>query len=205
MDYNHIEQSVSSDFKLTLEAASTRIEELDNEIYKVKSVLNNIDLQLNTKNFYIGENLETLNNKQKYYSEELNNLIVKKDSNVNELLEKINSSINKSDVSSFLSDMIEKYNSILNTLSLEQMVALFNIFGFFMVLVTIFNLSTVLIGDYLIDRLKLEDKFPKLSKYIRIKQRLNKGYLTFYYVLLYIITITCILCNIYMLLLKYYV
>lgn len=74
-----------------------------------------------------------------------------------------------------------------------------------MVLVTIFNLSTVLIGDYLIERLKLEDKFPKLSKYIRIKQRLNKGYLTFYNVLLYIITITCILCNIYMLLLKYYV
>lgn len=90
-----IEQSVSSDLKLTLEAASTRIEELDNEMYKVKSVLNNIDLQLKTKNFNIGENLDTLNNKQKYYSEELNNLIVKKDSNVNELLEKINCSINK--------------------------------------------------------------------------------------------------------------
>jgi len=199
------EQSINSGCRVTLEASSPEIRLLESEISRVKSVLNNIDLQLNTKNFNIGENLETLNNKQKYYSEELNNLIIKKDENVNELLDKINSIVNKSDLSSYLSDMMEKYQSILSTLNLDQMVALFNIFGFFMVLVTIFNLSTVLIGDYLIDRLKLEDKFPKLSKYIKFKQTLNKGYLTFYYLILYIITITFILCNIYILLLRYFI
>jgi hypothetical protein len=197
--------SVKSGFKVTLKASSTRIEELESEISKVKSALNNIDLQLNSKNFNIGENLETLNNKQKYYSDELNNLIIKKDSNVSELLEKINSNITKSDFSSFLSDMIEKYQSTISNLSLEQLVALFNIFGFIMVFITIINITTVLIGDYLIDKLKLENNFPKISKYIRFKQTLNKGYLTFYIVLLFIITIIFILCNIYVLLLKYYI
>jgi hypothetical protein len=199
------EKHVSSDLRVILEASSTRIEELESEISKVKSALNNVDLQLNTKNFNIGENIETLNNKQRYYSDELNNLIVKKDSNVNELLEKINSNVNKSDISSFLSDIIEKYQSILSHLTLEQKVALFNIFGFIMVLFTLINITTILIGDYLIDTLKLENKYPKITKYIRIKQTLNKGYLTFYIVLFYIITILFILCNIYMLLLKYYI
>jgi hypothetical protein len=178
---------------------------LESEISRVKSVLDNIDFQLNTKNFNIGENMETLNNKQKYYSDELNNLIIKKDSNVNELLDKINSIINKSDISSYLSDIVEKYQSILSNLNLDQMVALFNIFGFFMILVTIFNLTTVLIGDYLIDNLKLENKYPKLTKYIKFKQNLNKGYLTFYYLILYIITISFILCNIYILLMRYFI
>jgi len=199
------EKHISSDLRVILEASSTRIEELDHEISKVKSALNNIDLQLKTKNFNIGENIETLKNKQRYYSDELNNLIVKKDSNVNELLEKINSNVNKSDISSFLSDMIEKFQSILSHLTLEQMVALFNIFGFIIVLITLINITTILIGDYLIEKLKLESNFPKVSKYIKFKQTLNKGYLTFYIVLFYVITILFILCNIYMLLLKYYI
>jgi hypothetical protein len=197
------EQSINSSCRVTLETSSPEIKVLESEISRVKSVLDNIDLQLNTKNFNIGENMETLNNKQKYYSNELNNLIVKKDENVNELLDNINSIINNSDLSSYLSDIMEKYNSILSTLSLDQTVALFNILGFFMILVTIFNLTTVFIGDYLIDRLKLENKYPKLTKYIKFKQNLNKGYLTFYYVILYIITIIFILCNIYMIFLKY--
>ena len=196
------EKSVNLDFKVTLEASSTKIEELESEIFKVKSSLNNIDLQINSKNFNIGENIESLNNKHKYCSEELSNLINKKDICIKELIEKINN-INKSDIFNFFSDMVEKYQSILSTLNLEQMVALFNIFGFIMVLITIINISTVLVGDFLIDKLNLENNFPKLSKYIRIKQNLNKGYLIFYIVLLYILTIVCILCNIYMLILKY--
>jgi hypothetical protein len=199
------EQSINSSCRVTLEASSPEIKVLESEISRVKSVLDNIDFQLNTKNFNIGENMETLNNKQKYYSDELNNLIIKKDSNVNELLDKINSIINKSDISSYLSDIVEKYQSILSNLNLDQMVALFNIFGFFMILVTIFNLTTVLIGDYLIDNLKLENKYPKLTKYIKFKQNLNKGYLTFYYLILYIITISFILCNIYILLMRYFI
>jgi len=199
------EKTVNLDFRLTLEDSSSKIEELGSEIFKVKSSLNNIELQIKSKIFNIGENIESLNNKHKYCSDELSNLINKKDIHINELIEKINNNINKSDIYTFLSDMIEKYQSNISHLNLEQLVALFNIFGFIMVLITIFNISTVLIGDYLIDKFNLENKFPKLSKYIKIKQNLNKGYLIFYIVLLYILTIIYILCNIYMLILKYFI
>ena len=101
------EKLVTSDFKLTLEATSSKIESLELDIFKVKSNLNNIDLQINSKSFNIGENIDSLNNKQKYYSDELNILNNQKDSCVTELLNKINE-MSKSDISNFLSDLIEK-------------------------------------------------------------------------------------------------
>jgi hypothetical protein len=41
------------------------------------------------------------------------------------------------------------------------------------ILFTLFSNSVVLIGDYLIDNLKLEMRFPKLAKLIRIKQTIK--------------------------------
>ena len=74
-----------------------------------------------------------------------------------------------------------------------------------MILITILNISVLLIGNFLIEKLSLENNYPKLHKYIRFKQTLNKGYLIFYITLLFIIAILCILCNIYMLFLKYFI
>ena len=55
-----------------------------------------------------------------------------------------------------------------------------------------------------IDKLKLDIKYPKFAKYIKIKQSLNKHYLMLYFVLFYFIIIIFIIGNIYMLLLKYF-
>ena len=91
----------------------------------------------------------------------------------------------------------------MDTLSLEQLVALFNIIGYTAILMTLISLSSLTIGDYLIEKLNLESKYPKLSKLIKLKQNLNKHYLMFYTIMLYIISILCILANIYILILKY--
>ena len=74
-----------------------------------------------------------------------------------------------------------------------------------MILLTLFNISLLLIGDFVINKLSLNTKYPKLSKYIKIKQTLNKGYLIFYIILLFLITIIYIIYNIYMLVPKYYI
>ena len=136
-----------------------------------------------------------------YYSNELEKLAKVKDTYVKE----IQDSINKADISSFLSDFIKNYQSFVDQLSLDQLVALFNIIGFGMLLSTLFSISTLLIGDYLIDKLQLDIKYPKISKYIKLKQRLNKHYLMFYMTMLFIISIVFILANVYMFLLKYFV
>ena len=85
------------------------------------------------------------------------------------------------------------------------MVALFNICGYFVIFMTIWTISILSIGEYLIGKLNLETKYPKIAKYIKIKQKLYKAYFTFYIIWLYLIVILCIIANFYMLLLKYFV
>lgn len=192
---------VNTDLKTKLEASSSRIVEVDQEISTVKTKINDLNNKLNDGNLTSSENAENINLMKTYYSNELEKLAKVKDTYVKE----IQDSINKADISSFLSDFIKNYQSFVDQLSLDQLVALFNIIGFGMLLSTLFSISTLLIGDYLIDKLQLDIKYPKISKYIKLKQRLNKHYLMFYMTMLFIISIVFILANVYMFLLKYFV
>ena len=74
-----------------------------------------------------------------------------------------------------------------------------------MILTTLTSIVIVLIGDYLINKLNLEVRYPKLAKYIRLKEKLNKHYLIIYIVIFYIIVFLSIIGNIYMLFLKYFI
>jgi hypothetical protein len=136
-----------------------------------------------------------------YYNNELSRLNTQK----NDLVKELQEVINKSDVSGFIKDFIETYKNFVDQLSLEQLVALFNIIGFLMIFFTLISITTLLIGDYLIEKFKLNDKYPKIYKYIKFKQTLNKHYMMFYFIIFYIIVIVYILANFYMLLIKYFI
>jgi hypothetical protein len=179
---------VNSEFKTKLEACSNRINEVNQEIL-------NINNKLNSNNLYSNTNMKT------YYNNELSRLNTQK----NDLVKELQEVINKSDVSGFIKDFIETYKNFVDQLSLEQLVALFNIIGFLMIFFTLISITTLLIGDYLIEKFKLNDKYPKIYKYIKFKQTLNKHYMMFYFIIFYIIVIVYILANFYMLLIKYFI
>ena len=111
----------------------------------------------------------------------------------------------RTEIFGWVFDLIEKYQKFLTSLTLDQLVALFNIFGDIMILTTLTSIVIVLIGDYLINKLNLEVRYPKLAKYIRLKEKLNKHYLIIYIVIFYIIVFLSIIGNIYMLFLKYFI
>ena len=104
----------------------------------------------------------------------------------------------KSDLSEVFNNIIDNYREFLSTLTSEQMVIVFNILGYIILLITLTNITTLLIGDQLINFLKLESKYPKLAKYIKLKQILNKHYLRFYIVIFYILLLLLISINIFM-------
>lgn len=164
-----------------------------------------MDLKLDNINLSSNETVEFIKTYKAYLSlpgsQELLKMENIKDSYVKELQD----SINKSDIFSSFSEILDLYRSFVDQLSLEQLVALFNIIGFGMVLVTLISITTLLIGDYLIEKFKLDIKYPKLYKFIKLKQSLNKHYLMFYMTVFYVIVISFIIINIYMLLLKYFV
>jgi len=195
------EKLVNSELKVKLEACSSRITDIEQKLSGVNSKFTEVETKLNTGNFSSYETVENLTNYKSYLSKEILKMEQTKDSLVKEL----QNNIDKSDIFSFISDFLENFKSFVDQLSLEQLVALFNIIGFGMVLGTLISISTLLIGDYLIDKLKLDIRYPKVSKYIRLKQSLNKHYLMFYMTMFYVIVIVFILVNLYMLFLKYFV
>lgn len=195
------EKFASSTFKTKLQANSCRIDEVEQVITDVKDQINALSQKLNNNNLPSHETADNINLMKTYLCQELQKLESTKTNYVKELQE----TINKSDIFGFFSDFIEKYKTFIDHLSLEQLVALFNIIGYSMILLTLISITTLLIGDYLIEKLKLDIKYPKLAKYIRFKQSLNKHYLMFYMIMFYIIVLLFIIVNIYMLLLKYFV
>jgi len=71
----------------------------------------------------------------------------------------------KSDLSELFNNFIDSYRDFLSTLSSEQMVVVFNIIGYFMLLMILTSITTLLIGDQLINFFffKLEVKYPKIN------------------------------------------
>jgi hypothetical protein len=73
--------------------------------------------------------------------------------------------------------MIENYRLFLSTLHLDQIVAIINIIGYLMVLNAVLSITTILAGNYLINKYKLEVKFPKLAFLIKTREKISKAYL----------------------------
>lgn len=114
-------------------------------------------------------------------------------SRMQELTEKIknaNSKIletaKKSDVFGFFSNIINNYYSWLATLSSDKIVAIFNIIIDSVLLVNLFSVISLLMGEHLIDFFKLEVRYPNLAKLIRLKNKVSRYYKTMY-LLLYLL------------------
>jgi hypothetical protein len=106
--------------------------------------------------------------------------------------------------SDLFNNLIDSYKDFLSTLTSEQMVIVFNIIGYISLLITLSSITSILLGDQIINLLKLESKYPKLAKYIKFKQTLNKYYLRFYIILFYILILLLISVNIFMFSFEYF-
>jgi hypothetical protein len=109
----------------------------------------------------------------------------------------------KSDLSELFNNFIDNINNFLSTLTSDQLVMVFNIMGYIMLLSTLNSITIILLGDQIINWLKLEIKYPKLAKFIKFKQILNKHSLRFNIVLFYILILSLIAINFHMFLYDY--
>ena len=99
--------------------------------------------------------------------------------------------------------MIENYRLFLSTLNLDQIVAVLNIIGHFMVLSAVTSITIILAGNYLINILNLEVKFPKLAFWIKTREKLTKTYLWLHVLFLFIILFINIGTNLYVFFISY--
>lgn len=188
-----------------LQARNNAIEELDKNISNKEKLCETLTDKLNNNNFTNGETADSVKMWLNYHKEELVKLNDNRTNVYKDLCKYINDNVKKSDTFDWISDLIEKYQSFLNNLSLDQIVALFNIICEIMILMALTSICILLIGESLINKLNLDTRYPRLSKYIRMKEKLNKYYLKYYIILLYTIVILCLCGNIYMFVLKYFI
>lgn len=137
---------------------------------------------LNVSTNLIKEHMERLNDP--FLKEEHRELIVKELEEHNKLgvesLEKINKTlqeildeINKSG-DNFLSQLnilIERYKEFLSTLSVEQLDIVVNTLGYIIILTFLISIAAVLYGDFLIRYFKLEENFPKIAIFIKLRRK----------------------------------
>ena len=102
----------------------------------------------------------------------------------------------QSNLLSSLSDFKDSFQEYLSHLSLEELACLFNIFGLLAILFAINSITSVYFGDKLLSRFKLEERFPKLAKYIQKRQQLRNYWFIWNLVFIYLVVLTFLFINI---------
>jgi hypothetical protein len=69
--------------------------------------------------------------------------------------------------------VLDQFQEFLSSLTIDQKIAVTHILAAIAMLSSIFTIAMIIYGDYLIIRLKLEEKFPKLARFIKIRRKLQ--------------------------------
>lgn len=104
----------------------------------------------------------------------------------------------KSNLFGYLSEMKESIESFLATLSTEQLGCISNLMGLVKIFGGMLSITTILFSQYFIDSFKLEERFPKQAKFLKLRQTIDKYYLIFNFVLIYLILILYVALNVFM-------
>lgn len=104
--------------------------------------------------------------------------------------------------SNFLDSFVEMKDVVDNelaNLTSEQLGCLSNLLGFVMILGGMVTITTILIGQQIIAYFNLETRYPKLARYIKLRQTFDKYFLIINIIIVCLIAIIYIALNFYML------
>jgi hypothetical protein len=102
---------------------------------------------------------------------------------------------NITDIFNNIQVIIKSYKLYLNTLSLEQLGALAHILTATTLLFFIWSLVSIYFADYFLNYLKIEEKYPKLSKFMKIRRKFQNYYFILNSIIIFIGLIIIIYMN----------
>lgn len=94
-----------------------------------------------------------------------------------------------------LNDLVASWYEMLSHLSTAQLGALTHLFSSLFILSCLFTIMSVVYGDFLLDYLKLEARFPKLARFIKLRKTFKHFYLFINFMLIIITLIALIAVN----------
>jgi len=118
------------------------------------------------------------------------------------LVEDLTETMNNSNISEVIMKIVNNFHNFLETLSSLQLAALFNLMVDYLILSSAFTVLSLLIGDHLIETLKLNERYPRLANIIKLKSKMNKYYKTTYFIIHFCLILFSILGNLFFFFLK---
>ena len=97
---------------------------------------------------------------------------ISKENNENKILEKINENVKKSTMFN-LDELLTNFESLSGIYKLAYTM----IFSSSIILWCVFGIILNIYGNYILDRFKLEDKYPKIALFINYRRKLSKYYI----------------------------
>ena len=93
------------------------------------------------------------------------------------------------------SDIIGQYQQFLDTLSYHQLLAIINISAFMFIFLNIISLFGVYFSESLIQYFNLEEKYPRIGRFIKIRRTYYKYYYIINAIIIFVMTVISIYCN----------
>ena len=104
-------------------------------------------------------------------------------------------------LTNIFTDIYDKYLDFLLTLGPDKIVAVFNIIMDLFILSSFLSLTSILLTENIINRIKFLDNYPRIKKLLKIRSDINRNLIKFYLLADFGSILMVLLANIYMFLL----
>jgi Skp family chaperone for outer membrane proteins len=156
---------------------------------------NSVEIKRDLQTKY-SENIEDVNEKIQEVvktSEEIHNMYESVNNNFDSFINKINTLLNNSNNKSQYLDSLQ---SFFDGLNYEQNLAIVHISGSMFILFSLISIISIFYGDKLTIFFDLENRFPKIAKFIQIRRKFQQYYLIINIGLIIIVLLIMIYINI---------
>jgi len=127
-------------------------------------------------------------------SEEIHNMYETVNNKLDTFINKINILLNNN--SGNKSQYLDSLQQFFDGLNYQQNLAVVHISGSIFILISLFSIISIFYGDKLILYFNLENRFPKIAKFIQIRRKLQQYYLLMNISLITIVLVIIIILNI---------
>lgn len=169
-----------------IKSLENEIKILQNKISAQQNIIANLDL---TKTEDILSQLTDLSKTFKSSNSELNNMV--------EILEKYINSKNSNNFTGSILEIFISINTYIQSLSIEQNLAFIHITGAIFLIFALFSLLTIFYGDYFLTKWNIENKYPKLAIFIKIRRKFQHFYFLSNFIISLLVLLAIIFINIY--------
>jgi hypothetical protein len=191
---NNLEHQLSSNLDIEIrKQIMQKVKELSFDLNNLKAIHNNYISKFENGN--INSNPESSLNIYNQYKEQIDNTFKKANSKANEISDILNNTKNKFMGDNNISKIISDFNEYLATLSNTELCLIINITSCVFIFTCIVTILLSILGNYLIDKFSLENRFPKLAKLIQLRHKFQNYYIVLNSVLIIIAIIPLILVN----------